>query len=452
MKTMLLGLSSVLCAGLLFGCDAGTSAEENDARGPGQGPDEGQTEDLGLLDLGRPADSGDEPPAPDATLDAGLEPTLFESRTLGYDDGRGRFLVPGTTPGNAVAVRFTAPAGTVLDEVYFQVSAEKVRILVNREIRRNEVPFRLRIAALGEDRAPGRAIFPRDGTPWPVAPKPLEGNGHLRVDLREHAIVVPGEFFVIMEWPMQVSRGSQALGFDASHPDMRTWLRLDRTWRPIAEVPHFGAMDAMIRAEVRAPAGLLPPPRVVLGNFDRECTSLGAAGPWADGGGLVTAARVKSPADGFLVGEIRIQLTHDASFGPPFNGTCNARTPFRIDLYRGDPEQGHQGPPAKVPEVLEHFDVTVRQPDGDPAHQLRLHPMTSIVLDKDETLFVAVHMERPDDAHVVCVQTCRAPATTGSDYWSSFTAPPYGWMPFEVMDVGGPSNLDVELEGQFMRP
>lgn len=446
MKHSSLGFSFITCAGLLFACDATDSGAPLDDLMPGL--DALEFPDLVPLDALPMIDSGGEPVPVDASFaDTGPEPTVFEDRVVAYDDGRGRYVTPGATPGNAAGVLFTVPAGTVVDEVYFNVSAEVERTFSGRVIRRNEVPFRLRIAAVGEGRAPGQTLFPRDGGSFDVAPKPPEGNGHLHVDLREHALVVPGEFYVIMEWPMDHLRGTQALGFDGSRPDGRTWLRLDGTWRPVEKSPGFGPMDAMIRAEVRAPAGILPPEPVVLGNVARECTLRGAAGPWADEGGLLTAARVTSPVDGFVVEEIRLQVNHEATYGPPFSGTCNAETPFRVELYRGG-----DGPPDKVPESIETFDVAVRRPDGDPAHQVRLHPMTRIALDKDESLFVAVHMERPDDRHVVCVQTCRAPATVGEDYWSTHAAPPYGWVPFEVLDIAGASNLDVELVGRVATP
>jgi hypothetical protein len=358
---------------------------------------------------------------------------VTELRMLAYDDARGDYLVPGPDEGDAVAVRFDAPAGATLDEAYLTLGP--------RIVRRQ---FGLWVLEAQADGSPGAALYPLDGAPLDVTAEASDGIHHVHVDLRDAAIDVTGAFYVVMEWQSPPDRSGPWLGFDRSQPDGETWLRQAGVWGPVESWPEFEPMDAMIRAVVDVPVGSIAVEPVVLTNYAAECVAETGAASWRDSAGYLTASRITPETWPFRVDEVRLQVAGYSEVGGEV-GTCDATTPFRVDLIRVT-----DAVPPETPEVTAAIDVALDTPDGDPLHQFRLALDTPIELQAGESLLVAVHMEHPDDAHNVCVGACGAPATAGTDFWSTSATPPYGWDAFEDQDINGVANLDIALVGEVM--
>ncbi len=356
---------------------------------------------------------------------AGGSPAM-ESRTLAYDDGRGAFRLPGTAAGDTVAVRFTVPDGSTLDEAYFMVTGAE--------------PFGLWVLGAEAGGSPGAALYPLDGSPLVVGPSPAKGINHVHVDLRSAALNVSGDFFLAMQWLTQPGTGTLKLGMDGSEPDGRTWIRQGDTWSDIESLPDYPALDAIIRATVQVPVGSLAPDPVVVTNYGPECVDVRSAGAGPTEQGLRAAGRLTPSVGPFRVDQLRIQAVGKEDLGVG----CDATTPFKVELYRGTTEL-----PAETPEIVQTLDVAITQTDGDPLHGFRLDLATPIVLAAGESLFVAVQMNRVGDKSV-CVSMCKSPSTAGTDFWSMATEPPYQWAHLGDVDVNGVNNLDIELVGEVV--
>ena len=388
-----------------------------------------------LLVLGGCKDS--EPASPESSDTSGTGSTAStetgetgetELRELVYDDNRGDTFVPGDAAGNAVAVRFSAPAGAVLNEARFLLQDGGA-----------DTPFGVSVLGVQPDGSPGDALYPTDGSPLMVSPTlDPEQVGWVDVDLSAIELDVSGDFFVAMEWLTAPGPGlydAQRLAIDLSEPDDRTWLRAAGVWDPVAEWAGFPNVDAVIRTRIEVPVGSLPPDPVVLTNVSPACREYEALGPTEGHEGALAVTRIEADAP-FHLDHIRLQMAHTV----PFGGTCDATIPFEVELFRGMGALHDANP-----EVVETFSIAASDIIDFPVFQIDLEPATTVDLEAGEALFIAIHMETELDGRTVCVDTCNDPVVVGLAGWSQATEPPYTWVP--LTDFGVSVNLDVLLFG-----
>jgi hypothetical protein len=146
---------------------------------------------------------------------------------LAYDDGGAEGSSAMTTPGYYMAVRFSLPGGW-----------PRARVLSARYYLWSAVSFKVH-------------VFGSDGATNLITPLVVDpGNGYegwFKVDLTSYWIVVPGDFYVAIEY---TTGYSPRIGDDSDAPDGRSYYGQPGGWTRFGDWPPPPALDLMIRADV----------------------------------------------------------------------------------------------------------------------------------------------------------------------------------------------------------